>query len=418
MDPTKSQIRCKERRVRCDQKKPSCSACQKLGLECAWRPVPTALPISLSNDELRSFQFYRENTAHDLRGYVDDGFWGANLLRMSHGSKYLEHFIVSLSSLDEAFHLRTQPNQIGLALQRYRFSLDQYQIAIGGLLGDIAHPSEMAVVLAACLVCIAIELWHGNNHQARQHAKAGFNISSSLDLIPAKGHTSPTSPMLETLLPSLFRFCAELGLDVNDSFRKFSCVHQQSSLKQLASQELADASDIHARFFQLLDAYISEAHNTVLESGLGEAYRFIELLDQWYERMHTSTQKNQQLPRSYHLLAGHYHAVRAMLVAITTDDELEYDAQLEDFRKILAHCTEFLQLKRSKPRSLNTRRSPDAAVNLMLLFVAIKCRQPGIRRQAVRLMYRARRLEGLVLPKGCASESGMLAMRLVKHSFK
>ena len=351
--------------------------------------MPVAVTINLSMDELRSFQFYREQTASDLRGLIDNGFWSSTLLLLSHGTEYLEHLIVSLSSLDEAFRLRTLPGQSDLALRRYSFSLNQYQLAIRGLIDDIAQPKDIAVVLASCLVCIAIELWLGDMAKASQHVKAGYNIACGLTQSNTEMALSDATSA--ALLPSLWRFCTQLGVRVDENFQMF----KHSQIRPFsASVESTQSNDARSQFYQLLENYLIEANSMLEGQTIDGAFRYLQHLKSWHDDF-ISDHKDSKDLREHHLLIVHYHSIRSMLIAVITKDELRYDEYLEDFQQILDHCAMFLQLDGNDQSTVTTRRAPDVAVNMALLLVAWKCRQPQIRRQALRQMYRARRLEGL-----------------------
>ena len=61
-----------QRRVKCDLEKPACGGCTKFGYECVYsQVVANTILSSLGQDELRTFQFYREQTSNDLSGYFD-----------------------------------------------------------------------------------------------------------------------------------------------------------------------------------------------------------------------------------------------------------------------------------------------------------------------------------------------------------
>lgn len=378
--------RCRARHVRCGQQRPVCDNCRQLGRPCEWQQVLTALvPITLNGDELRSFSWYRENTAAELRGCVDETFWNTALLRLTHESKYLEHLVISMSSLDEAFRLRAVPNQLQVAQRRYAFSLSQYQKGIVGLREDLTSPKEVAIVLASSLVCIAMELWHGDIFTAAQHVMAARKIACdafSPDAMPASRDS-----MIGTLLSSLVRYCKQLGPDVNGALRLQTIVETSARAK---------GDCYHGRFYDLLDRYLAEAEVTPGDQLKEGALRYLDRLQHWYEGIFAE-EKRIRRTREYHLFAIHYHAIRAMLIAMITDDEMCFDEHLEDFRQVLAHSSSFLIMYRNSQGEgvMRPRKAPDSTFNMALFLVATKCRHPYVRRQAIRLLYQARRLEGL-----------------------
>lgn len=329
---------------------------------------------------LGSFQFYRENTGGDLRGCVDATFWNTDLLILSHASKYLEHFVVSMSSLDEAYRLRTTPDRNDVAQQRYAFSLRQYQQGLEGFLGDIVQPRKIEVVLAACLVCIAMELWHGDVVNATHHVVAGGKIACEYML--SEIQSSPPNSIMQSLLASLWRYHTQLRPGNPKALLLLQCRVQTAS----------DSGPSH--FYELLDQYLVYTDGLPHGQLKGAAIRFLEQIKSWYHDVYIA-QKSPKRSREHHLFASHYHAIQAMTIAFVTDDEMEFDEHLEDFQQTLTHCSAFLKLDRSSQGITSARRAPDATVNMALLLVAAKCRVPSIRRQAIRRLCRARRLEGI-----------------------
>ena len=95
------------------------------------------------------------------------------------------------------------------------------------------------------------------------------------------------------------------------------------------------------------------------------------------------------------LLAILYYATRTQLEALVSGDELCYDDHLEDFRRLVALCEQFLQPDIDSEHHGGTRRASDGVVGVALYLVGCKCQNPEVRRAAIRPLYRCRRLEGL-----------------------
>ncbi|CAG9950839.1 unnamed protein product [Clonostachys rosea f. rosea IK726] len=98
-------ITCKKRRVKCDEQKPVCMRCTRYGQHCdgyeadrlAQNPRPAApkgkpillpavkvIPDLRSNNEQRSFDFFRSITGPKFSSDYDSGFWVATVLQFSH----------------------------------------------------------------------------------------------------------------------------------------------------------------------------------------------------------------------------------------------------------------------------------------------------------------------------------------------
>lgn len=170
-------VRCRQRHVRCDQTHPRCLACSRLGYSCEWPPPIFQVSISNDVDELRSFQYYRENTLSEIQGFDEDGFWDRDLLRLSYHDCVLKHLLVALSGLDEAYRLRAQPGSADVARRKVSFSLSRYQSAIEGLRSRLEDEQDMTIVLTSCIICACVELWQGDSQTARKHIAAGYAIA-------------------------------------------------------------------------------------------------------------------------------------------------------------------------------------------------------------------------------------------------
>jgi hypothetical protein len=292
--------------VRCDLQKPQCQACIRLGFSCTWSlsqlPVSVA-SIDMSVDELRAFQHYREKTMVQLLFRKDDDFWDGALLRMSHEHRFLECFVIALSSLDEAYRLRTSINQHDLALQKYTFSLDRYQKGIEGLRDLMKEGQETELILSACLVCICVELWHGDNMNAVAHAMNGYQLAISAFAKKPKG----TGGVLLTLLTSmLHRLCITLGIE------GFGTSAIEASKDRFEDRSFAlfkpeNFLDCQKQFHMLLERYVAMTAGETCDTPGAVAIR--AWLECWYEN---SVQVfGEQLKTDMHarMLAMQYHLV-------------------------------------------------------------------------------------------------------------
>lgn len=67
---------------------------------------------------------------------------------------------------------------------------------------------------------------------------------------------------------------------------------------------------------------------------------------------------------------------------------------MADFRAIVDLCARFLQYSTSGSRS-QVIRTHDGSTTMILHAVGCQCRDPKIRREAIRLLYKYKRLEGI-----------------------
>ncbi len=190
---------CKASQLKRDEARPSCVRCWRRGLICRYRhPIHNALSILLSPAELRSFQFYREQTSRNLAGHFDQDFWTKVVLRLSYTNDTLQHFLVALGSLDESFSLRTKTlGQPHHAKSLYAFSLQQYNVGLNSILRDSQLQSMPALMLASCTASVLYELWHGSHDNARMHVLAASQLQLRLQPAFSIGKATEKTTILE-----------------------------------------------------------------------------------------------------------------------------------------------------------------------------------------------------------------------------
>ena len=94
------------------------------------------------------------------------------------------------------------------------------------------------------------------------------------------------------------------------------------------------------------------------------------------------------------ILSIYHKATIVTLAAVISDSEIVYDAFLPDFRYITHTCALLIASESAKgPR--NTRFSFDVGIVPPLHVTATKCRDPGVRREAVDLLFASPRQEGM-----------------------
>jgi len=113
-----------------------------------------------SEEECRSFEYFRSRTAHQLSGFFDSSFWDRLLLQATHCEPALRHAVLALSSLHERFELRDETIQHPLWKgSEGGFALQHYNDAIGALIKP-SHESQQAVdvCLMSCMLFACFEV--------------------------------------------------------------------------------------------------------------------------------------------------------------------------------------------------------------------------------------------------------------------
>jgi hypothetical protein len=93
---------CKKRRVKCDERKPTCIRCARSGLQCDGYAIPQAILFDYdgSGERQRRFAFYFNHVVptSELRSDADRKFWGYTVLQASHSEPAVKHAMLAISA--------------------------------------------------------------------------------------------------------------------------------------------------------------------------------------------------------------------------------------------------------------------------------------------------------------------------------
>ena len=391
---------CKASRLKCDEAHPSCVRCFRRAVTCRYRqPVHNALSILLSPAELRSFQFYREQTSRNLAGHFDQDFWTNVVLKLSYTNDTLQHFLVALGSLDESFSLRAKTlSQQDHATSLYAFSLQQYNVGINSILRESQLHSMPALMLASCIASVLYELWLGSHENARKHALAASRLQLQLQpSLSTSGADEETTILDKYLTPIIARNSHQFST-CSDTLPSRACLHE-IKLRPTSVGLFGPFAEAKLEFETLAVSLIKQTQ-TAVESLQGldlavEVQKLVNQLDQWYESFLSLPPLDcPNSIREANRLKVKYHAHRIAISCAPYDDECTYDKHTTDFRAIVDLCAEFLISSTEGPRS-KVIRAHDSSTSMALSIVGCQCRDPEVRKEAIRLLYRYPRLEGI-----------------------
>ncbi|KAJ6784107.1 hypothetical protein PWT90_08585 [Aphanocladium album] len=199
---------CRQRRVKCDERKPECRRCLNLKIECHYSLVPAArpqissvLPVSTrllrqpvqalfpdgtetSGYELEMFTVFRNETIHTLGSFNRD-FWATDVPRAAQTYPALWHAILALAAVqqrveapideDRAAAAADEP-AIAIARRHYVFALDQFNKSIACMADRLkkADPltyADKEMVLLTNVIYVGICNILGDTKQAISHVK-------------------------------------------------------------------------------------------------------------------------------------------------------------------------------------------------------------------------------------------------------
>ncbi|XMA09258.1 hypothetical protein WAI453_002049 [Rhynchosporium graminicola] len=229
-------VRNRERRVKCDETKPSCLRCLKFWGRCegyvipcyrsqrsrnkagpwtardpASRPLlplltndasttqvlqPTpernlgrylqVLPRSIttesfrSQDHYQSFSHFIESTSHSLPGLFPTSLWETILPQASHRTPFIRTALTAIGALSGCGRKFQEDKYAtsGIVISpRYHFALTQYGIAVSQMRENlVAGEKGLNDALIACLLVVCFESLQGNYFHAWSHMVSGHKI--------------------------------------------------------------------------------------------------------------------------------------------------------------------------------------------------------------------------------------------------
>jgi hypothetical protein len=182
-------VTCKQRRVKCDEAKPTCHRCAKAGRQCSgYAPPPpkdrnaagqplviisylapdhsiSFLP-GVATREKRSLEFFKQYTLVETFATPE---WPEHLLRTSNYEDSVRHAIVALGALHENFSATSQMDE--------DFAMRQYSKAMKQIMKlDMASNTSTDTALISCILFACIESLQGHYRSSLLHINSGLQI--------------------------------------------------------------------------------------------------------------------------------------------------------------------------------------------------------------------------------------------------
>lgn len=406
--------------MKCDLALPACRRCSTTGRVCTGYPsqepavraddihqrvepspvvlLQRALQLStVASDEAQSFQFFQLNTATELAGEFDGAFWSRLVPQVSHREDCIRHMVLALSSLHQSISTVSDGSRGNAA--------DHYSRALRSLNHHIVSNQGAAldITLLSSILCVTFEWLRANYSAALVHLRAGMKLlqewhEASLSKSSSPPRTSFWSPSGHLIRSSLLPFYTRLFLQAQALIQ-----YPGLALPPAESPEgdalppfttLNDARD--GLFEVLLEAYNlkhvapPQKHRRKTAPVPCRPLPPSQALTQWCARLDEFFAR---APKVYHspaalILRIWRETVSIMLLVKDSQNESDFDRYTPNFRRIINLAGEFYAMKTSL-------FSAELSIVAVLYYVGVKCRNPLIRRQALALLTKAPRREGI-----------------------
>jgi hypothetical protein len=220
--------------VKCDEEKPFCRRCIKLGLGCeGYKPRPemkgkppsrrlaalmpkskkillSAAPSSSrfkNEDEARYFDIFSTSTAYEIFPSIEMGRLRLMFLQACESEASLLHAVIALGALDKTSQTSRQdsrefPRSNSTAGLHYYRAVKAYTKAIH--YAQVAGKKDLRTALLTSLAILSFEAWYGRHDMALQQIKIGTSLmkewneqylSSQLNLLRSRTTRCQNSPV-------------------------------------------------------------------------------------------------------------------------------------------------------------------------------------------------------------------------------
>jgi hypothetical protein len=358
-----------------------------------------------TREERQYVELFCTQTSRALSGFFSPQLWNYQLPQLSHSEPTIRHAIAALSAAHERNFLNPTAES---SKNTEQFVLQQYNKSIHHLTEHLSAPKSQSVdlMLVTCCLFICLEIVRGNNKQAMDHLEAGAKI------LYRRGH-----------FPRLTAQSMDIDKELSHLFFR---LNMQLSLfgRPLVSHSVGHRSSLPPMEGHVSFATVEEARNS-LDSLMNKALRFVRITvqnstpsdatrQQQRQRQQSITQEFEAWATALDKLMArrgnaktldkrgpltlriHQRVSVIWLRACMAKDQMLFDSFTDEFEAIVCLAEEVIRLGSDLERQSRMNKfTLESGITAPLWFVAIKCRDPIIRRRAIRLLSDYHRQEGM-----------------------
>lgn len=411
----------RSRSVKCDETRPACLVCEKLGQPCPGYPQRASVfqsyqdlkdtvesaaatedctkvrPADLqeqsliftcgainsppgiwnvSDVEARAIQFFHEKTKSELQAFNSAAvyFFDSLVPQLALTVPTIKHQLAALGTFHEGYL------HAGIARSKHRILAEQqYGVALRTFRQTISK-SDAYVVLALCVLFVATSMLQENFDAAYQHLKCGLAYLQDAQL----SSNTTEKAVIEKFIQPLF---AHLSFVASRSY-----LADIKNLPELKWGRLVIpftfryVKEAWAKFFEV--SQTCQFEGSSIAAGPSEAWDVWESWHACLQRFLPTLEGGPERARlQAHLLNLWYEMYRTTALCQMSDNEMIYDDYLEEHRRQYALCEEICHspytYRLNEPDEGDYDISPGVYGPLWL--IACCCRDPVLRRKACRL---------------------------------
>lgn len=341
----------------------------------------------LSSSERRSLAFFESRTSQEWSGWEDSHFWNVLALQLSQESHAVARSLIAVSALHERMEAMG-------SLERARLQelcCEQSSKATNALLARDSMPYFEALVSCLIMICF----------RGLQHSQASFLLLRSGMRLLAEcddhGRVSREErAMVDGQLRPLFNRLLSKPCGMGDIFKAFTLSVERHRAKSIAAIEKPLMPSVFRSISEARDCLsriLSWAHDNIacrlwseqsMEIFLAS---FHQLKDAWETSLaQSSFSKTAKSLRSQRLL----QAACLVGLIITANAHCPEETACDRFQPEFEQIISLMEGVKLSGHSFGI----DAGLMDIVAFVGTKCRDPHIRRRALKLLKSEARIEG------------------------
>ncbi|TID16892.1 hypothetical protein E2P81_ATG09449 [Venturia nashicola] len=410
-------VTCKQRHIKCDEKRPACLRCKKAGKVCGGYVHPTKArsapnmtepqhsslqSLTLPPKESRAMSFYLRVVAIELAGWQCTPFWNKDVVRLAANHCSVRYALVSLSNFYESMYTEGVSQ-----VERQQCGLEFYNMAIGSLYQHFEQGTRDCTAIVVCIIFICTDLLRGEHLTAMKHFDGAIGLIKEWE---ESNHASFTDDELrmdrQTIRPML-RWLNTLPFILGTPLKTISktpaSTPESKNPVNPFSTIVEATAELMSIVFRCADYW---------KQCRGQRYAFIqdqavllhqtELLgcvNEWKEKLQSSIRSLQFLAsitreHDIQLVACSGNVVEAFISTSLHAAESVWDGYRDMFEEILLAAERSCEAPSIiAPTQRSSRFCFGIGTVPLLQLVAWKCRWPHIRRRAIQILRSAKRRE-------------------------
>jgi len=351
-----------------------------------------------SDDECRLFEYFRKRVAFQLGGFLDEDFWITTLLQASHSTSFIRHSAIAIAAYigERNGHFRaTTPRQsCNVALKYYQNALCRASQRT-----ESADPELVAILTCPLFLCM--EFLQGKKLQAMSLFLHGhFLMESCQGWTRRHSALSEWATINESLRPMYNRLVMMAKLFGHNLPIYYANLPFPPSPNPTLStfNSLKDARDLLFQHLVVTHEFVKSLNSTTarpISTHKHYLQRQEELriqLDIWYSDFHRMCGSLDDPDHAVIATLSMWHAAAVIWLRNPLEGfEMSFDESLDCFQVIVEKADEALATK----RQIHDAFTFEMGVLPPLYFTALKCRHFSLRKEALRLMGKGPRREGL-----------------------